>query len=590
MKKKWLSIAVCSMLCISILTACGDGEEDNFANLGSTTVSGSLEEQGSGIKDFLLGLFGKKDKEQQETGKKENNIQESEADQTGKGESDAQGKGEDSATLSPEVATMLELENKYSTDGLNAEEYKELAQLYAGEGRFKKQRDMLEQCWRLYGDNEAYLTLQDITVNAGEESDVLQAQAKLLLQNLDIPEYRNEAASVIYSQDWFRIMMPKLKEGRRNYYYEAPGAEGVLVWQTGYSDAEQGYTNVWYLQGEEMIILQQTPESIRMITTGYAQGKYQGIFTSWLCLFPTESVYYETGSLSDNILTGDYTIQVHKGKEPADLTALWATREEVEFTDYKGSFNQDGTIAVKQPEVKSRNNKNGAKDDMDQIIYAYTENEKNYLFLNVPKGTQVTDLIFDTELLGIPAYPDFSFYAPVRQQETAETVKDKQINALNVQIRIYDSNLEWFDGTRWYTLGPVTDFIAQDPFAAYTGRQDQVPDESTDGETGESEQDKNLTLTYSQIGEGAIKQQTTTKPSTPSKPAVKPNPVPQPTPQPEPQPEPEPEPEPEAEPEQEKEQEKEQESAPESSTPTESEDGGNIGGDDTDVEYSDWIM
>lgn len=517
MRKKWLPIAVCSVLCISMLTACGDGEGDILVALRGTTASGILEEQDS---------------------------KESETATDNTQESNTHG-DEGAATLTPEAAVMLKLETKYSTDGLTVEEYKELAQVYAQTGRYKKQRDMLEQCWRLYGDGEAFSTLQDITVNVHEESDALRAQAELLMQNLDIPEYRNEAASVIYSRDWFNIMMPKLKEGKRSYYCESPDTDSVLVWQTGYDDAGQGYTNAWYCQGEEMIILQQTPESIRMIMTRFVQGKYQGAFTSWLCLSPTESVYYETGNLIDNVLTGDYMIQIHKGKESADLIALWATREELEFTDYKGSFNQDGTIAVKQPEAKSRNNKSGEKDDMDQLIYAYTENEKNYLFLNVPEGTEVTGVTFDTELLGIPAYPDFNFYAPVRQQETGEVVKDKQINALDVQIRIYDSNLEWFDGTRWYTLGSVADFIAQDPLVSYEGRQDEVPEDSDTDASGEANgaaQDTEVTLTYEEIGQGAIKQQTTTKPSTSTKPQVKPRPTPQPTPQPEPEPEPEPEP------------------------------------------------
>ncbi len=619
MKKKWLSMAVCGVLCIGMLTACGDGEGDIFATHSGTTVSGTLKEQGAGVKDFLFGLLsGKKDKEQEETGEQENSTQESETNQSGMGDKDAQAKDEDS--VSAKASAIQTLENKYSTEGLSAEEYRELAQLYAQEGRFKKQRDMLEQCWRLYGDSEAFLTLQDITVNVQEESDALQAQAQLLLQNLDIPEYRNEAASVIYSHDWFRIMMPKLKEGRRNYYYEAPEADGVLVWQTGYNAAGQSYTNVWYRQGEEMIILQQTPESIRMTTAGYSRGKYQGTFTSWLSLSPTESVYYETGSLTDNIVTGDYTIRIHKGKEPADLIALWATREELEFTDYYGAFNQNGTITVNQPEEKNRNNKNGVKSGMDQIIYAYTENQKDYLFLNVPEGTKVTDVAFDTQLLGILAYPEFSFYAPVRQQEAGETVKDKQINALDVQIRIYDSNLEWFDGTRWYTLGPVADFIAQDPLAGYDGRQDQVPDGEAGigSEAGENVGDKELILAYSEIGQGVIKQQTTTtKPSTPSKPAVQPKPTTQPTTEPEPSDEPSDEPsnepssepsnepssepsdepssepsdepsdEPSSEPSDEPSSEPSDEPSDEPSTPPES---GENGDNDTDIEWSPDIM
>ena len=151
MSKKWLSVAA-GVVCILILTACGDGVKDIWAAIRGTEHSGSVDEQqsaGPGIQQGVL------------TGGEEN-----------------EGK---TNQLSAEEEALIARETKYSTEGLDASEYKELAQKYADKGLRKKQRDMLEQCWRFYGDAEAFITLQEITVNAQEEDESLRKKAELLI-------------------------------------------------------------------------------------------------------------------------------------------------------------------------------------------------------------------------------------------------------------------------------------------------------------------------------------------------------------------------------------------------------------------------
>lgn len=496
MKKKWMQLAIIGVLCISALTACGDGSEKNVMGM----ITGSDENTGTG------------------TGEGEADTENSDFEEQG-GES-----------LSPTAAAIADYEERYSTNGLNSEEYRELAQLYMQNGQIKKQRDMLEQCWRMYGDQEAFALLQDITVNAQEEGTALQQQAELLMQNLDIPEYRNEAASVIYSQDWFQIMMPKLKEGKRNYYYETQGADGVMVWSTGYDLTGRTYTNVWYRHGEEMVILRQTPESIQMVTTGFSNGKYQGAFESWLCVAASGDVRHETGTFTDGLVTGAFSASVHSGTEPLDLIALWATRLQMDFTVYTGNFDENGVTTLEQPDSDRRDTKSGGQEGKEQVIYAYTEDESGYLFLNVNEGTAASDQVFTAQLLGAPEYPAFGFYAPVQQSISNDSVKEVQINAADVKIRIYDSNLEWFDGTRWHTAGTVEEYEAQDPFQSYTGRENEVPGIISD-ENGENITETEGSL-YSETGIGAVKKAQTKPSGTTSKPGTKPtNPsTPNPTP------------------------------------------------------------
>ena len=474
MKSKGIVLTAVGLVCASLLTGCGDSSTNIVDYLG-----GKISSLGSNKEDVSVGLM-QAEGEQQTT--------------------DAPGEDYE-VYLSEEDQALARLEAKHASEGLSAAEYMELAKLYQQSGQIKKQRDMLELCWRLYGDTEGYGILQDITVNAREEGEALIAQAELLLQNLDIPEYHNEAASVIYSQDWFGVMMPRLKEGRRNYYLEADDAGGVLVWSSGYDKTGMQYTNVWYRQGEEIVILRQTPERIQMVTTSLQQGSYEGAFESWTCYSASGDAYHESGVLGQGKLIGDYTVRVHKGTGPVDLIAMWATRESLDFTEYTGSFAEDGTTTLEQPAASRLGKLTGSEEGMDQLIYAYTQDQQQFLFLNVPEGTQREEKSFGAQMLGAIDYPEFQFYTPV--QVSSSELMDVQINARDVKVRVYDSNLEWFDGTRWHTVGTVAEYVAQDPFARYEDRSLEVPEElqtQAGGAVGEG-----TDSLHEEVGSGSIK-------------------------------------------------------------------------------------
>ena len=89
--------------------------------------------------------------------------------------------------------------------------------------------------------------------------------------------------------------------------------------------------------------------------------------------------------------------------------------------------------------------------------------------------------------------------------------KKNVIDPENVQIRVFDSNIQWFDGTRWHTVGTVSEYEAQDPFNEYTGRQSEVPGaqigDTQDGENGVS---SNQDTAYNKRCAGSIVTTTTT--------------------------------------------------------------------------------
>ena len=82
------------------------------------------------------------------------------------------------AVISPEPALsdtereILDYELKYNTGEFTMEDYQALAGLYGEAGLIRRQRDMLEESYRLYEDAQAFETLQGLAVNLDEEEQI----------------------------------------------------------------------------------------------------------------------------------------------------------------------------------------------------------------------------------------------------------------------------------------------------------------------------------------------------------------------------------------------------------------------------------
>ena len=84
---------------------------------------------------------------------------------------------------------ILKLETKYNKGEFTQEDYLSLADAYNRAGYIRKQRDMLEQDYRLYADEEAFAALQEIGVNLEEETEGIRSRAQEMLNDLELPEY-----------------------------------------------------------------------------------------------------------------------------------------------------------------------------------------------------------------------------------------------------------------------------------------------------------------------------------------------------------------------------------------------------------------
>ena len=420
---------------------------------------------------------------------------------------------------------ILNLETKYNKGEFAGADYLALADAYSRAVDIRKQRDMLEQDYRLYEDADAFSTLQGLSVNLEEETEEIRSRAQEMLNDLELPEYLDESVNLIDSGDWFSTMMPKLKEGQRSYYLERD-AQPLFYAQVGYTGDGQRFSKVWYTGSETKRFLSQEGAIIRLVTvtstvvedpastagtdttaetadiqdtatpraaTPADMGAWNGTFESWSVDCATGSITHEQGTMQKGVLTGDYTCNIHAGEGGLDAFSLWNNREGMDYITYTGSFDAEGKVLTEQPSEEIRKKLLEGTDYTDLILYAYDTTGENCLWQGTGAETSVADYRFGGELIGLENRPEYTSY---EVPETMAADDDGTGNAGETdtekpQIRIFDGEIQWFDGKYWVSAGNVKEMAKQDPFVAYEEKHDTAAPGDTAGTTGGDTTDGN---------------------------------------------------------------------------------------------------
>ena len=362
--------------------------------------------------------------------------------------------------LSEQEISIADYETRVEKDG-RAEDYLFLADLYHQAGMIKKQRDALERCFRLNNDAESYERLQDIVVNAAEENSVVQQKMMLIHQYLTYAEGQTEAVNILADSGWFREMMPKLSEGRRNYYREDYDDESILIVQVGYDYETDNtpYSRIWYtaLREWQIICLTQQGNMLQLLVTETDDGVFNGAFSSWLCLGGDSGmVYFDAGTFKNGVIVGDFSSGVYTSASAADPFELFSLRNEPDMLIYTGNFGEDGVTSLTPPR--------GIMDGW--IAYAYNDiRPDDYLYYIAKDDEDTEAYVFDYRFMELSLYPEFTPYVPAPMKEPQGEVA---VDLTEVKVRVYDSVLEWFDGSNWHYMGEMADYIIDDPFHART--------------------------------------------------------------------------------------------------------------------------
>lgn len=115
----------------------------------------------------------------------------------------------------------------------------------------------------------------------------------------------------------------------------------IFRWDTEQDGAE--VTKVWYTAGGRSIFLQNTENTLKIvICTGDA-------IASYYLDAGTGSITREQGTMKNDVLTGEYTCDISSGENGVDLSSLWNSRGELEYTTYQGEFDDEGKTLLEQP-------------------------------------------------------------------------------------------------------------------------------------------------------------------------------------------------------------------------------------------------
>lgn len=375
--------------------------------------------------------------------------------------------------LSSLEAEIVNLETKYSEGELTGEEYLILAKDYNESGRVREERDLLEQSYRLYDDAEAFQLLQTLTVNLVEEEPQLKQTAETLSASLTQEDTLGEAIQILTGEEWFRTMMPKLREGQRSYYLDS---DSKLYLQVGYGDDGTEDTKAWYTAGERSIFLQNTENTLKIvICTGDA-------IESYYLDAGTGSVTREQGTMKNDVLTGDYTCDIYSGEAFVDLYSLWNSRGDLEYTTYQGKFDDVGQTLVKQPgeaELKKLLEGSGYQK---AVLYAYDADASRCLWQGLDGEDTVESYSFGVDMLGLQSIPEYTAYEaqPMAEQNVEETSgagadgaepgSSETADSI-ARVRVFDGEIQWYDGKYWVSAGKAADLIQEDPFLAYEERE-----------------------------------------------------------------------------------------------------------------------
>lgn len=391
--------------------------------------------------------------------------------------------------LSSLEVEIVNMETKYRKGELTREEYLTLAKDYGEIGRVREERDLLEQSYRLYDDTEAFELLQTLTVNLVEEEPQIRQTAETLTENLTQDDTVGEAIQALTGEEWFDTLMPKLREGQRSYYLDG---DGELYFQVGYGADGAKVTKVWYTAGGRSIFLQNTENTLKIvICTGDA-------IASYYLDAGTGSITREQGTMKNDVLTGEYTCDISSGENGVDLSSLWNSRGELEYTTYQGKFDDEGKTLLEQPgeaELKKLLEGSGYQK---AVLYAYDASTGRCLWQRLDSDAAVESYSFGGDMLGLQSVPEYSAYEaqPMAEQNAEETSGASGEGADNIaRVRVFDGEIQWFDGKYWVSAGKAADLIQEDPFLAYEERENasgtqvasaQSAEGAQPGESGEN--------------------------------------------------------------------------------------------------------
>jgi len=356
--------------------------------------------------------------------------------------------------LTHEEKAILEYVEGGNLGKMTEEEYLYVAKLFADRGKFLDARNALEECVCLLGSEKAVSELEKIWVNLEEEDAELRKAAEQM-ENALKPGDPADAVRLLAEGEWLKGMMPRLHQGRRNYFLSKDG-EVKLFYTVGYgADGCLGAT-LWIPKDQDhFAVLQGNANQIIYLQTGVKNGEYEGDFEAWSCEAASGLILRERGSFSGGYYSGAYTAGIASGLAAGDMVSLWGQRGEASYQEFHGFFDEAGNSLLRQNGEKLRL----PEGEEGDLVYAYSENGEG-LYKNKAEGE--TALSFRD--MGMEPYPTFESYEPKGELSFLASKEEAQER---LEVRIYDGNIQVCLNGVWYDMGKAEEYAKQDLMKSY---------------------------------------------------------------------------------------------------------------------------
>ncbi len=326
--------------------------------------------------------------------------------------------------LTHEEQVILDYYAGNNTENMTAEEYRTLAGLFEDRKKRTDERDVLEEGYQLLGDESLLEDLQQIWVNLEEEKDErVRSEGELMYQNISLPEFRPEAVNLLTDGQWLTVLMPKLYQGGRNYFLLQDGQLAMAI-RVEYGELGCLEATVWYPEEDGGItVLRGNADKVTLLTTGLQDGMYDGAFEAWTCEAATGSVLHETGSFTRGNYSGAYTARLHLGMAESDIYSLWSHKEDFDFQEYKGAFDENGRTLIRQNDGSI--SLIGEESSGKYLVYAYNEELARGLYVSVNEEDPLT-YVFTNREMGVKTYPTVETYQASGELEFLTDQEDSE--------------------------------------------------------------------------------------------------------------------------------------------------------------------
>lgn len=182
------------------------------------------------------------------------------------------------------------------------------------------------------------------------------------------------------------------------------------------------YSAIYYVSGEKVTYIEANPDELKYFTADYKDGAYNGAYSIDVLDRETGVVTRDAGTLTNNICTGALTERVSAAVTGTlageatqettdaettadtantettlitDINSFWRGRDSLVYTEYTGSFSEEGYTTVEQNAEAAANG---------EIMYAtYTDEVGILWFVSVIGGQSdaAENFVFTNETMGL---------------------------------------------------------------------------------------------------------------------------------------------------------------------------------------------